>query len=167
MRSLNVYREFTLGSLLDFADNSANGAVAMRIIFPLVPSELEISARKRTQPFRFGVRSLMITVAVVAIVVYLLLPLSAADRRLMANYERLGNTDPKPDLTKAKVIRQIGPPSRCNIPTTPKTCTDYVWVARFDRPLSYQEFELNLAIDPDTDLVAAWGLTKKEYEGFN
>ncbi len=32
--------------------------------------------------------------------------------------------------------------------------------------MSYQEFELKLAIDPDTDLVAAWGLHKTEYQGF-
>jgi hypothetical protein len=59
------------------------------------------------------------------------------------------------------VISQIGPPSRCNVPTTPNTCTDYIWVAHFDRPMNYQEFELNLAIDPTTDLVAGWGLSKK------
>ena len=101
----------------------------------------------------------------VAAVVYLLLPLSAADQRLIAIYEQLGNTDPKIDLTRAKVIRQIGPASRCNIPTTPNTCTDYTWVAYFKTPMSYQEFTLNLAIDPNTDLVAAWGLSKKEYAG--
>jgi hypothetical protein len=31
--------------------------------------------------------------------------------------------------------------------------------------MCYQEFELNLAIDPNTDSVAAWGLRKKEYKG--
>jgi hypothetical protein len=31
--------------------------------------------------------------------------------------------------------------------------------------LSYQEFTLNLAIDPGRDLVAGWGLSKKEYAG--
>ncbi len=139
----------------------------MRISFPLVPIEFEINARRRTEPFRFRVRTLMITVAVTALTVYRLLPLSAADQRLMAIYEQLGNTDPKPGLTKAEVIRRIGPPSSCNIPTTPRTCTDYTWVARLKRPLSYQEFELNLAIDPDTDLVAAWGLNKKQYEGID
>ena len=139
----------------------------MRITFPFVPIELEIKVRRRTEPVRYRVRTLMITTAVIALFVYLLLPLSAADQRLMAVYERLGNTDPKIDLTRAKVISQIGPPARCNTPTTPNTCTDYVWVANFDRPMSHQEFELNLAIDPTTDLVAAWGLTKKEVEGID
>jgi hypothetical protein len=133
----------------------------MKINFPLVPIEFEIEARRRTEPFRFRVRTLMIAVAMAAIVAYLLLPLSAADQRLMAIYEQLGNNDPKIDLTRAKVISQIGPPSRCNVPTTPNTCTDYIWVAHFDRPMNYQEFELNLAIDPTTDLVAGWGLSKK------
>ena len=137
----------------------------MRISFPLLPIELEIKARRRTEPFRFRLRTLMITVAVTAFVAYLLLPLSVADQRLMAIYEQLGNTDPEPGLTKAEVIRRIGPPSSCDIRTTSRTCINYTWVARFKRPMSYQEFELNLAIDPDTDLVAAWGLTKKQYEG--
>lgn len=135
----------------------------MKISFPLVPIELEITARRRTEPFRFRVRTLMIAVAVVATVVYLFRPLSAADQRLMAIYEQLGNTDPKPYLTKAQVISQIGPPSRSD-PPTPNTCTDYTWV-RFETPMSYQNFELNLAIDPDTDRVAAWGLHKTEYQG--
>jgi hypothetical protein len=139
----------------------------VQINFPFIPIELEIKARRRTKPLRFRVRTLMITVAVIATIVYLLLPLSAADQRLMAIYEQFGNNDPKTDLTKAKVISQIGPPSRCYIPTTPKTCTDYTWVAHFERPMSYQEFELNLAIDPDSDLVAGWGLTKREYEGLD
>jgi hypothetical protein len=111
----------------------------MKIGFPLLPIEFEIKARRRTEPFRFRVRTLMITVAVTAFVAYRLLPLSAADQRLMAIYERLGNTDPKPGLTKAEVIRRIGAPSSCKIPTTPRTRTDYTWVARFKRPLSYQE----------------------------
>jgi hypothetical protein len=152
--------------MLDFAYISANGAVAMRIIFPLVPIEFEITARKRTQPFRFGVRSLMIAVAAIAIVVYLLLPLSAADQRLMSIYEQLGNSEPKANLTSAQVISQIGPPSGIGT-RTPKTCTPYTWVVHFDRPASHKEFELNLQIDPDTDLVAAWGLNKKEYEGLD
>jgi hypothetical protein len=50
----------------------------MRISFPVVPIEIEINARRRTEPIRFRVRTLMITVALMAIVVYLLLPLSAA-----------------------------------------------------------------------------------------
>jgi hypothetical protein len=138
----------------------------MRIIFPLVPIEFEISARKRTQPFRFGLRSLMIAVVAIAIVVYLLLPLSEADQRLMSLYEQLGNNEPKAYLTSAKVIGQIGLPSSIGTPT-PKQCTEYTWVAHFDRPASHREFELNLAIDPDTDLVAAWGLNKKVYEGLD
>jgi hypothetical protein len=137
----------------------------MKISFPLVPIEFEIKARRRAEPIRFRVRTLMITVALMAIVVYLLLPLSAADQRLMASYEQLGSSNPKSDLTKAKVISQIGPPSRCDVPTKPNTCIDYIWVAHFDRPMCYQEFELNLAIDPNTDSVAAWGLRKKEYKG--
>ncbi len=137
----------------------------MKISFPLIPFELAITARRRTEPFRFRVRTLMITVAIVAAIVYLLLPLSAADQRLMANYEKLGNTDPKPDLTMAQVVSQIGPSTRCDVPPSPNQCTGYVWVAHFEKPLSYQEFELRLQIDPDTDRVAAWGLFKKEYTG--
>jgi hypothetical protein len=137
----------------------------MRINVPLVPIEFEITARRRTTPFRFGVRTLMIAVAVIATVVYSLLPLSAADQRLMAIYEQLGNNDPKINLTRAKVISQIGPPSGCDIPTNPNTCTRYTWVAHFDRPMSHKDFELNLQIDPYTDLVAAWGLNKVQYEG--
>ena len=138
----------------------------MRIIFPLVAIEFEIKARKRTQPFRFGVRSLMIAVIPIAIVVYLLLPLSAADQRLMSIYEQLGNNEPKANLSSTQVISQIGPPSGIGT-RTPKQCTPYTWVAQFDRPASHKEFELNLQIDPDTDLVAAWGLNEKEYEGLD
>ncbi len=137
----------------------------MKISFPLIPFELEIAVRRRTQPIRFRVRTLMIAITIVAAIVYLLLPLSAADQRLMAIYEKLGNTDPKPDLTMAQVVSQIGPPSSCDSPPAPNSCTGYVWVAHFDRPMSYQEFELRLQIDPDTDLVAAWGLFKKECTG--
>jgi hypothetical protein len=97
--------------------------MAMKVLFPLVPVEFEITARKRTQPFRFGVRSLLIAVAAIAIVVYLLLPLSAADQRLMSIYEQLGNTEPKGDLTRAQVISRIGPPSSIGT-RTPKECTD-------------------------------------------
>ena len=57
----------------------------MRITFPFVPIEFEIKAGRRTEPLRFRVRTLMITVAMAAIVVYLRLPLSAADQRLMAH----------------------------------------------------------------------------------
>ena len=105
----------------------------------------------------------------VALVVYLLLPLSAADQRLMALYEQLGDRQihlAKADLTKERVIGMIGPPSAIDMPTTPKTCINHTWVAHFDRPMSYQVFKLNLAIDPDTDLVAAWGLEKTECQGF-
>jgi hypothetical protein len=140
----------------------------MKIRIPLVPIEFEMTARRRTEPIRFRVRTLMIVVALVALVVYLMLPLSAADQRLMDLYEQLGDQQihlATPDLTKERVISMIGPPSRIGIPTTPKTCIDHTWVAHFDRPMSYQEFELNLAIDPDTDLVAAWGLHKTEYQG--
>jgi len=62
----------------------------MRIQIPLMPIEFEITARRRTEPIRFRVRTLMIAVGLVAVVVYLLLPLSEADRRLMARYEQLG-----------------------------------------------------------------------------
>ena len=137
----------------------------MRIKFPLVPIEFEIKSWRRTEPLRFRVRTLMIMVAVMAMVAYLLLPLSAADQRLMAIYEHLANSDPKPKLTKAKVVDQIGPPSRSDVPATSNTCTVYTWVAHFDRPMSYQEFELSLAVDPHTDLVAGWGLRRKEYQG--
>lgn len=138
--------------------------LTMKIRIPLVPIELEITVRRRTELFRFRVRTLMITVAVVAVIVYLLLPYSPADRRFMAMYERLGNNEPKPDLTKDQVISQIGQPSSMGRPA-PNTCIDYIWVAQFDRPMSHQEFELNLAIDPGTDLVAAWELKKTEYQG--
>lgn len=35
----------------------------------------------------------------------------------------------------------------------------------FDKPISHQQFTLNLAIDPNTDLVAALGLNKANCEG--
>ena len=100
----------------------------MKIRIPLVPIEFEITVRRRTEPIRFRVRTLMIVVALVALAVYLLLPLSAADQRLMAMYEQLGDNQPKAYLTKADVISQIGPPTRIDIPTTPKHCHDYIWV---------------------------------------
>ncbi len=139
----------------------------MVIRIPLIPVEFEIVARRRTEPIPFGVRTLMIMVALAAMVVYLLLPMSAADQRLMADYEQLGDQEihlKEPHLTKERVISMIGPPARA-LPTTPNTCHDYVWIAHFDTPMCYQEFELNLAIDPDTDHVAAWGLNKTEYRG--
>ncbi len=139
----------------------------MKIHLPIIPIVFEITARRRTEPFRFRMRPFMAAVGLVALIVYLFLPLSAADQRLMAAYEQLGNTDPKPDLTRAQVIGKIGSPATCVIPTTPNTCTDFTWVARFETPLSYQELQLNLAIDPKTDLVAAWGLQKNEYRGLD
>jgi len=138
--------------------------LSMKIRIPVVPIELEITARRRTEPFRFRVRTLLFAVAVMAIIIYLSLPYSPADRRLMAMYERLGNNEPKPGLTKDQVISQIGQPSSMSRPA-PNTCIDHIWIAHFDRPMSHQEFELNLAIDPDTDLVAAWGSQKTEYQG--
>jgi hypothetical protein len=138
----------------------------MKIAIPFLPIEIEITARRRTRPFRIRVRTLLIMVAIVAFTVYLLLPFSAADRDLMARYERIGDNQPKDGLTKAQVISQIGAPSAASIPT-PNMCADYTWVAHFDRPLSHQVFELGLSIDPDTDLVAAWGLDKKEYQGLD
>ncbi len=139
----------------------------MKISFPLIPFEIEITGRRRTQPIRFRVRTLMIAVAIVAAIVYLLLPLSAADQRLMAIYEQLGNPDPKAELTMAHVVSQIGPPTRCDEPPGPNHCAGYVWVAHFETPMSYQEFELGLSIDPDDDMVVAWGLNKTEYQGLN
>jgi hypothetical protein len=138
----------------------------MKLTLPLVPIELEISVRRRTAPFRIRVRSLMLIVAIVATIIYVNLPLSAADQRLMATYEQLADTNSKPNLTMADVVRQIGPPARCDSPPAPNSCTGYVWVARFECPASYQEYELGLSIDPHTDLVAGWGLNKTEYQGF-
>jgi hypothetical protein len=106
----------------------------------------------------------LVVVAAVAVMVYFCLPFSTADRVLMARYEWLANNDPKPDLTKDQVIRQIGPPASVGTPV-PNTCVDYTWMAQFDRPLSHQTFELGLSIDPDSDLVAAWMLNKREYQG--
>jgi hypothetical protein len=136
----------------------------MTIRIPFVPIEFEITARRRTGPFRVRVRTLLIAVAVVAVLVYLLLPFSAADRELMARYEQLGNDQPKIDLMKDQVISQIGPPSAVGTPL-PNHCLDYTWVAHFDRPLEHRQFTLNLAIDPDNDQVAAWGLSKRECQG--
>jgi hypothetical protein len=138
----------------------------MTIRIPFVPIEFEITARRRTGPFRVRVRTLLLTVALLAVVLYLLLPFSPTDRRLMATYEQLADNEPKVGLTREQVISRIGPPSSIG-PQSPKQCVDYTWVAHFDRPMSHREFALNLAIDPDTDLVAAWGLFKREYQGID
>ena len=136
----------------------------MRIAIPIVPIELEITARRRVTPYRIRVRTLLIIVAAVAVIVYLCLPFSTADRELMARYELLGNNQPKPDLTKSEVINRIGPPSTTRIPG-PNMCVEYTWVAHFDRPLSHQVFELGLQLDPRDEQVAAWKLDKTEYQG--
>ena len=60
--------------------------------------------------FRFGVRSLLIAVAAIAVVVYLLLPLSAADQRRMSIYEQLGNNEPKVNLTSAEGDQSVDAP---------------------------------------------------------
>ncbi len=139
----------------------------MTIRIPFVPIEFEISARRRTAPFRVRVRTLMITVAVVAVIVYLSLPFSAADQQLMTRYEQLGNGPSKDGLTKDQVISQIGRPSSAGIPG-PKHCFEYNWEAQFDRPLSHVEYRLGVSIDPDTGDVLAWGpLDKTEYQGLD
>jgi hypothetical protein len=137
----------------------------MKIMIPLLPIEFEITVRRRTEPIRFRVRTLMIAVGLVAFVVYLLLPLSEADRQLMARYEQLGpfTIDYSKDLTRAEINSMIGPPTRVDV--RPNTCPDYIWVARFETALSFQEFELGLSIDSNTDTVTASGLNKTEYQG--
>lgn len=136
----------------------------MKITFPFVPIEIEITARRRTEPFRFRVRTLLIVVAVVAVIMYLFRPFSAADQRLMALYERIGDhPDPEHPLTSAQVISLIGPPSSMSSPAN--QCGDYTWIAHFDSPLNHQDFELGLSIDPGTDMVVARGLFKTEYQG--
>jgi hypothetical protein len=103
--------------------------LVMRLTQPFVPIEVEIRARRRTEPLRFRVRTLLIAIAVVGVVICLFLPLSAADRRLMATYEWLGNTDPERGVTKAQVIREIGPPASWDIPASPNLAASYTWVA--------------------------------------
>lgn len=61
----------------------------MIIRIPLFPIEFEFIARRRTRPFRIRLRTLLIVTAVVAVIIYLFLPLSPADRRLRAIYEHL------------------------------------------------------------------------------
>jgi hypothetical protein len=48
-----------------------------------------------------------------------------------------------------------------------RPCANLAKLALEFRPQLLDRFELNLDIDPDTDLVAAWGLNKKEYEGLD
>ena len=62
----------------------------MIIRIPFFPIEFEFIARRRTGPFRIRLRTLLIATAVVAVIIYLFLPLSPADRRLRAIYEHLG-----------------------------------------------------------------------------
>jgi hypothetical protein len=114
---------------------------------------------------RFTVRRLMFAVCATAAITYLLLPLPATDRRMMATYEFLGNNDPKPDLTRAHVIRQIGPPSGQNTPANSRFADEYTWLERFESPLRCHEYRLELSVDRDSDLVVAWGLFKTEYYG--
>jgi hypothetical protein len=135
----------------------------MRLGIPFVPIELEIAVRRRTRPFQIRVRTLLLSVAVVAITVYLVLPFSPADERLMARYESYGNIDYKLELTKNDVINELGPPASVT-KGAPNRCDDYTWVARFDRPMSHQEFELGLSIDPTDGIVLACGLHKTEYQ---
>ena len=138
----------------------------MKLTFPLVPIEIEITARRRTEPFRFRVRTLLIIVAVVAVIMYLLRPFSAHDQRLMALYEKIGNhPDPENALTRAEVIRLIGPPTSVAFPANQSA--ECSWVAHFDSPMNHQQFELNLSYDPSDDMVVAQGLYKTEYQGLD
>jgi hypothetical protein len=140
---------------------------AMKIPIPFVRCEIEIVVRRRTEPIRFRVRTLMIATALAALIVYLMLPLSAADRRLMATYEQLGNYDPNKTVTRTEIISQLGPPSSADIPTTPKQAPGYTWVAEFETPLEYRQFTLNLSFstnDGDGEVIA-WGLYKTEFQG--
>jgi hypothetical protein len=107
---------------------------------------------------------MMVAVAVAAVVAYILLPLSAADRRRMATYEWLGNNEPKDGLTSAEVIRRIGPPSAQDIPTNPHHAALYTWEAEFESCLEYHHFTLNLQVGKD-DRVIGWGLYKSECQG--
>jgi hypothetical protein len=107
----------------------------------------------------------MIVTAIAAVIVYLNLPLSLADRRLMATYELLGNNEPEKTMTKSQIISELGPPSSSEI--VPKMAPGYSWVARFETPLQYQEFNLNLSFESEDDdaQVIAWGLFKTESHG--
>jgi hypothetical protein len=139
----------------------------MKLTLPFIPIEIDVTARRRTEPFRCRVRTLLIAIAVVAILFYLFLPLSAADRRLMAIFETLGNNDPKVGVTKAQVIRDLGPPASQDIPLSPNIAPGYTWLANFETPLERQEFRLNLSFDSRSDEVIAWGLFKMSYTGLD
>jgi hypothetical protein len=135
---------------------------AMKIAFPFLRCELEIVLRRRTEPIRIRIRTLMVATAIVAVIVYLLMPLSAADHRLMAVYEQLGNNDPDKRTTKAQVVSQLGPPASSDI--VPNMAPGYTWVAEFETPLQYQQFTLNLSFSSDDGdgEVIAWGLFKTD-----
>jgi hypothetical protein len=140
----------------------------MLIRFPLLPIEFEFIARRRTGPFRFRVRTLLIATSLAAVITYLFLPLSAADRRLMAIYEYLGSPNFSDErITKKWIIAQIGPPSSAEVPSMPNEAPGYTWVATFEKPLRYQRFELGLSFsgDSDEDFVTAQGLQKEDYQG--
>jgi hypothetical protein len=107
---------------------------------------------------------MLIFVVVTAVAMYLLLPLSAADRRMMATYERLGKNDPKVGVTRAQVIRQLGPPSSQTIPAIPGHAVLYTWVAEFESSLEYHKFTLNLQFGRNDDVIG-WGLSRSEYRG--
>ena len=102
-------------------------------------------------------RWMMIAVAVTAVVICLLLPLllpiSAADRRRMAAYEWLGSNRTTRGLTKAQVIRLIGPPSSQYIPESPDDARLYTWVAEFESSFEYRKYQLNLQIDRNDEVV--------------
>jgi len=138
----------------------------MTIRIPLLPIEFEFIARRRTEPFRFRVRTLLIATAVTAVITYLLLPLSAADCRLMAIYEHLGNFDfANESMTLKQVIEQIGPPSTTDIPSIPNEAPGDTWVASFDTPLQYQQFVLGLSFDSPSGELIACGLERTDYQG--
>jgi hypothetical protein len=139
----------------------------MKLALPFVPIEIDITARRRTEPFRCRVRTLLIAIAVVAVALYLFLPLSASDRRLMAIYETLGNTDVKTGVTRAQVIRDLGPPASQDIPTSPNTAPGSTWIANFETALNRQEFRLHLSFDSGSDELIGWGLFKTEYRGLD
>jgi hypothetical protein len=108
----------------------------------------------------------MIATALAAVIVYLCLPLSATDRRLMAIYEQLADDRPEKGTTKAQIISQLGPPASSDI--VPNMAPGYSWVAEFEAPLEYHHFTLNLSFSSNDDdgEVIAWGLFKTEYQGF-
>jgi hypothetical protein len=137
----------------------------VRIPIPLLAVEFDFIARRRTEPFRFRLRTLLIATAVIAAIIYLLLPLSEADRRRMAIYEHLGSNEPDKNMNKQQIIEQLGPPSSVDPPSKPNVAAGCGWVATFETPLKYQKYELNLSFDDSDDMVIAWGLQKTEYQG--